>query len=105
MRLHEEASFFLVSLAQIFASFHSFSETSIKIFGLCDASAVCAPATEIWQAIGDDRRQTIHGLRQHERKRIFTRTLRPGKNHGLREALTGQHIAQAMDDVGVAVKI
>ena len=49
--------------------------------------------------------QTIHGAGQHQSQRVFARTVRARQNDRLGKAVARQHLAQAMDDVGVAVKI
>ena len=52
-----------------------------------------------------DRRKTIQRLRQHERQRVLPRTGRPCQNHRLGKVVARQHLAQAVDHVGVAVKV
>ena len=105
MSLDEEPGFFLVRVAQIFASLDGFGKTGVEIGGLSDAGAVRALSAEIRQAIGLSRRQAVQSLREHQRQRVLARSLRARKNDGVRKALARQHIAQAMDGFGVAMKI
>jgi hypothetical protein len=51
------------------------------------------------------RRQAIQSLRQHQRQRVLALPPCAGKNHRMRKPLPRQHIAQAMNSFGVAVKI
>src|SRR5208283_4730600 len=44
-------------------------------------------------------------LCQHQRQRVLARSGRTGKNYGVRKSIPRQHIAQAMNRLGVSMKI
>jgi len=86
------------------ARFDGFGKTGCEIFSLSDANTVRARAAEIGQIVGKNRRQTIHRLRQHQGKRIFPGTGGPSQDYRVGKTIPRQHIAQAMNDVGVTVE-
>ena len=49
--------------------------------------------------------QTIHRLRQHQRQRVLARSLPARQHDRMRKMLARQHVAQPMDNFGIAVKI
>jgi hypothetical protein len=103
--LDEEAGLLLVSVTQIFASLDSFGEPGVEVRRLRDASAVRAVPAKIGQAVGQGMLDAVHGARQHQSQRVFARSVRPGKNDGVRKVVARQHLAQAMDGFRVAGKI
>ena len=111
MGLDEEPGFFLVRVAQIFASLDGFGEAGVEVFGLRDARAVRAVSAEIGQAVGPSGAvgerllQAIHRAGEHQSQRVLARSVRSGKNDGVRKAVARQHLAQAMDGFRVAGKI
>src|ERR1019366_2830951 len=111
MGLDEEPGLFLVRVAQIFASLDGFGKARVEVFGLRDARAVRAASAEIGQAVGPSGAscerllQAVHGAGEHKSQRVFARSVRSGKNDGVRKALARQHLAQAMDGFRVAGEI
>ncbi len=105
MRLHKQPGFFLVGLTQILTCLDGFGEASIEIGRLRDASAIGAPPAEIRKPVSGDRSEAVQRLREHQRQRVFARSLPARKHHRMRKAITRQHIAQAMNGIRVAVKI
>ena len=105
MRLNEDAGFALVGFAQIFAGLDGFGKTRIEVGGLRDARAVRTVPAEVGQTIGDRPFQAIHGLGEHEGKRVLAGTCRSGEDHRVWKVLTREHIAQAMNDFRIAVKV
>ena len=105
MGLYEHPSLFFVGLAQIFAGFDGIGAERFQIFCLGDARAVRAHTAKIRQAIGHHRREAVHRLGQHERERVFARARGASQHHSLRKTFSGQHVAQAVDHVGVPMEI
>jgi len=102
--LDEQPGFLLVRVAQIFASLDGFGEAGVEVFGLSDASAVRAASAEIGQAVAVSRRllQAVHRAGEHQSERVLARSVRAGKNDGVRKAVARQHLAQPMDGFRVA---
>ncbi len=105
MRLHEDASLFLVGLAQVFARLDGFSEAGLQVVGLGDASAICAMTAEIRQAVSDRPLQTVHRFRNHLTERKLPRSRRAGQDQRMRKVFVGQHLPQRVNRFGVTVKV
>src|SRR5205823_1657784 len=72
---------------------------------LRDAGAIGALPAEIRKPVSGDPSEAVQRLREHQRQRVFARSLPPRKHHRMRKALARQHIAQAMNRFRIAVKI
>ena len=106
MGLNKDPRFFLVGVAEIFACFDGFGETSFEIIRLGDADAIGARRrrnrAEPSVRVGGE---AIHRPRQHQRERVLARAARAGEDYGLGKAVVRQHLAQAIDDLRISVKI
>ncbi len=105
MRLHQDASLALVSVAQVLARLDRLGETSFQVVGLGDANAVGTMSAELRQAVSRRTLQTVHRLGNHLRQRELARALRSRQDHRMRKAIVRQHLADGVNDFGVAVKV
>jgi len=105
MRLDEDASFFLVGVAQMFASLDGFGEAIFEGVGLGNANAVGAMAAEIRQAIGHGPLQAVHRFRNHLTDCELARARWAGEDQCVRKVVMRKHLPQRVNRLGVAVKI
>src|ERR1700730_12544272 len=105
MRLYKKSCFFLLGFAKVFTGFDCLGKPGIEIFRLRNSHAIRASSTEVWKPVATNRAQTIHCLCKHEGQRVFAAPGRPSENYGLRKATPSQHLTQAIDHVGISVKI
>ena len=103
MGLDEQPRFFFFGFLQAFACFSCLGAARIKIFELTDPSAIGAFAAEIGQP--DRWFKTIHRARDHGRERVLARAGRSGKYDCMRKAVVRQHLANAVNDFGIAVEV
>ena len=105
MRLHEDARLALVGIAQVLARFDRLGEAGLQVVGLGDAHAVGAVSAEVGQAVSRWTLQAVHRLGDHLRQRELARALRPREDHRMGKAIVRQHLADGVNDVGIAVKV
>jgi hypothetical protein len=103
--LDQDASFFLISLAQSFPSFYSFRESGTKILGLSDAHTVRTFPAKIRKSVRGGWFKAVHRPRQHESQGVLAGAGGSSKDDGLRQALARQHLAQAAHRFRIALKI
>src|ERR1700733_13845665 len=97
MRLDEDASLFLIDLAQLLPGSDGFVDAVGEWQGKRDAGAVAANSAKIGEAVADRVLQAGHGLRQHDGQRIFARAARAGKDERRRHPLRPNRLAQVAD--------
>ena len=56
-------------------------------------------------SVGGRLLQAVHGAGEHQSERVLARSVRAGKDDGMRKAVARQHLAQAMDGFRIADKI
>ena len=103
MGLDEQPRFFFFGFLQAFACFSCLGAARIKIFELTDPSAIGAFAAEIGKP--GRRVEAIHRARDHGCQRVFTRPGRSRKDDCMRKAVVRQHLANAVNDFGIAVEV
>ena len=102
MRLHEDAGLALVGVAQVLARLDRLGKALFQGVGLGDAHAVGAVPAEIGQAVGHRTLQTVHRLGNHLSQRELARALRAREDHRVGKVLVRQHLAQGVNDFGIA---
>src|SRR6185437_849832 len=105
MRLHEDACFFLVGLAQVLAGFDCLCKTRLQVAGLFNPRAVRAPAAEIRETVALRTIEAVHRPSQHQRERVLTTPVTSGQHNGMWKMIARQHLAQAANCLGVTVKV
>jgi len=96
--------YLFVGLAQPFARLHRFGKPRIEIGGLRNAPAVRALPAEVRQTARLSRRPNNSKPAPASAPACTSLPPRAGKNHRMRKPLPRQHIAQAVNSFGVAVK-